>query len=833
MLKVVACLAILFSYASAWFGQDRMSTAKDLITHEKGKKGAQVFASCLKKHQYRVWHSFARSKHCMSLKDQIELYHHDEDWKNTKQFTENYFSNGKVETEAISMIEKILVPILHLVSKESRIQDSCVIIEQTIVPCLKDIDSAIVAALQDKKDCRPLVKLVGAEFTLRHFWAVVNDMTNAVCTIDHGQDGKYCGRVLLNTLSDKSHHMLTAKWKQFTRLAFCRWWVGSCCASPLLHVVQRLQQLKTEKVQWIPGAIALRINKKLRYLAYFFGYCGGYSLNKEDLKWPQNQIRPEPKAGLAKLLSKSVKSDGIMSSMDDFDGSIVEENEAEQADAPPSCQLSASTYYLPSSHEIRLDAKNYENYVSENDDFEQQPISKLMEVDEEDDHKYEIQQVHMAFTAERDNSRLIMWTTVHPMKNSKVIFGLSKNRLNQQVKEVQRTSYTDDFPNGKAGPFLIQVNYHYSAKLSNLQLNKHYYYQVIHPRGKSKVFRFETKDSSEKPVAIFGDFGAFETQTTYQYLKNARGKIGAYLHIGDIGYSDNYFMHDMLSFGYEKVWNAFMRGIESLAAYAPYMVLPGNHDIECHSPFVCMKQNILKEKLSNFTAYNHRFIMPSLASKSKSNLWYSFNYGKIHFIALNTESDYPGANGASMAGIPMGHNNTMGQAKWLERDLKLAQKNRKKQPWIVVLGHRPIYAISGDITSADTNMPVGGAKLLQDWLEPLFLKYKVDLYIAGHKHRYERHGPMHNGKGEKRQRANKVVNAAYTTYIVHGASGNEELHAQLDPTRVLPAWVKKIDDTHYGMGYLNTLGKNTLQWRFESVDTGKVLDKFEITKEIK
>jgi hypothetical protein len=39
------------------------------------------------------------------------------------------------------------------------------------------------------------------------------------------------------------------------------------------------------------------------------------------------------------------------------------------------------------------------------------------------------------------------------------------------------------------------------------------------------------------------------------------------------------------------------------------MVLPGNHESECHSP-ACLLDSTYKHALQNFTAYNARFRMP-------------------------------------------------------------------------------------------------------------------------------------------------------------------------------------------------------------------------------
>jgi hypothetical protein len=45
------------------------------------------------------------------------------------------------------------------------------------------------------------------------------------------------------------------------------------------------------------------------------------------------------------------------------------------------------------------------------------------------------------------------------------------------------------------------------------------------------------------------------------------------------------------------------------------MVLPGNHERDCHSPD-CLQNNQYKEALQNFTAYNTRFRMPAPESRT-------------------------------------------------------------------------------------------------------------------------------------------------------------------------------------------------------------------------
>mmetsp|Transcript_88297 Transcript_88297/g.201893 ORF Transcript_88297/g.201893 Transcript_88297/m.201893 type:complete len:225 (+) Transcript_88297:673-1347(+) len=118
------------------------------------------------------------------------------------------------------------------------------------------------------------------------------------------------------------------------------------------------------------------------------------------------------------------------------------------------------------------------------------------------------------------------------------------------------------------------------------------------------------------------------------------------LHVGDISYADDSFLHLHTScpeeFCYEAVYDNYMEWIENVSDTKPYMVAAGNHESECHSP-ACLVSSEIKESLRNFSAYNARWAMPSLESGGVANMWYSFNFGPVHFVVVNTETDFPDA----------------------------------------------------------------------------------------------------------------------------------------------------------------------------------------------
>ncbi|HEY5924173.1 MAG TPA: metallophosphoesterase [Kofleriaceae bacterium] len=89
--------------------------------------------------------------------------------------------------------------------------------------------------------------------------------------------------------------------------------------------------------------------------------------------------------------------------------------------------------------------------------------------------------------------------------------------------------------------------------------------------------------------------------------------------------------------------------------------------------------------------------------------WYSYDFGHVHFVALDTEADYTT------------------QMAWLDQDLAA-----NTLPWKVIYMHRPPY--SSGTHGSDTT--------LRNKLAPIAEKYGVQLVLAGHDHNYERMKPQ-------------------------------------------------------------------------------------------
>lgn len=68
-------------------------------------------------------------------------------------------------------------------------------------------------------------------------------------------------------------------------------------------------------------------------------------------------------------------------------------------------------------------------------------------------------------------------------------------------------------------------------------------------------------------------------------------------------------------------------------------------------------------------------LQPWLESDARSNMWYSFNYGPIHIVSIDTETNYPDSANDEHTGLSNG-NFTGNQLAWLEQDLAKANASR-------------------------------------------------------------------------------------------------------------------------------------------------------------
>jgi len=152
------------------------------------------------------------------------------------------------------------------------------------------------------------------------------------------------------------------------------------------------------------------------------------------------------------------------------------------------------------------------------------------------------------------------------------------------------------------------------------------------------------------------------------------------------------------------------------------------------------------------------------------NQYYSFNQGKIHFIAINylfykTEQE----------GSDKQKDNANRMYQWVKNDLATANATRDYRPWIVIMSHYPIYCSSSDCSKYHSDF--------SDW-EQLWYEYRVDLVLQSHVKYWERMGPIFDNKLQgyytwPESPNISIINSEAPVYTLDGASGSSEKTASV------------------------------------------------------
>lgn len=430
------------------------------------------------------------------------------------------------------------------------------------------------------------------------------------------------------------------------------------------------------------------------------------------------------------------------------------------------------------------------------------------------------QQVHIAYSGgggpsqSPPNGMTVSWHSKECVDDAHVMYGLHGSTPGIRSLPAYRVKYTPEKP----------ADCHYHAELVSLLPGTHYDY-IVSP-GADITYSFTTKAHSDTvKLAIIGDMGTdSQSEATMGALSRVSPLVDFILHVGDIAYADDGFLSRPMIFTYERTWNRYMIRAQEFSSGTPYMTLPGNHEAECHSP-ACIFDLHRSNALRNFTAYNSRFRMPSQESGGKSSMWYSFTQGSAHFVNINTESDYKNCPSDQYT-IGKGNGGFGNQLQWLEHDLEIASQLRVSGAisWIVVSGHRPIYSVS----QVSGGKPILDSLAVQNAFEDLLARYKVDLYISGHVHGYERHYPLFSNRGVV-QASDDFIDPSYPIHVVNGAAGSPEKHENHPPKVSFPKWNAYYNYKQYGYNMMEiTPSKLTVE--FKSSDDDTVLDHFTITK---
>lgn len=165
---------------------------------------------------------------------------------------------------------------------------------------------------------------------------------------------------------------------------------------------------------------------------------------------------------------------------------------------------------------------------------------------------------------ERPNQMVVTWSTMSEVGRPIVEYGIRGFSMSASGKT---TKFVD-------GGSKKHTQFIHRVVLSNLKPNETYVYHCGGDLGWSAEFWFKMTpiDSNWSPhIAIFGDMGNENAQSLPRLQQETqRGMYDAVIHVGDFAYD----MHHNNGI----VGDEFMRQIETIAAYVPYMTCVGNHE---------------------------------------------------------------------------------------------------------------------------------------------------------------------------------------------------------------------------------------------------------------
>lgn len=313
-----------------------------------------------------------------------------------------------------------------------------------------------------------------------------------------------------------------------------------------------------------------------------------------------------------------------------------------------------------------------------------------------------IDEIHLSWQNDPRTTMTIMWRT----------------DVNQSAPAAQygtTVSYGSE-ATGATQPAVLDGYYYHTVELTGLSANTTYHYRVsgvIGAWSDDNTFRTAPNGPADFSFTAFADNG-IEANEGIQ-AKIIKEKIAAentafVLVPGDLTRADGDACSGQPC--QKQHWEDWFREMEPLARSSPVLPAFGNHESKSDVKFS-----------SGETFYERSF---ALSRASGSEYYYSFDYGDVHFIALDSENYRTLRRGQA-------------QYEWLTRDLAATSEK-----FIIVYFHHTAY-------SSGNHDPI---QTIQSDIVPLFDQYNVDLVISGHNHHYERTAPI-NG----------------TIYVVNGGGG--------------------------------------------------------------
>ena len=321
-------------------------------------------------------------------------------------------------------------------------------------------------------------------------------------------------------------------------------------------------------------------------------------------------------------------------------------------------------------------------------------------------------------TQDTGTSRVIMWEMTEPVAG---LTAQLRTRGGDDVRtySVRDDSFTDD-----------DVTVHqYTAVMDALTAGTDYEYRIFDGSAATDWQPLHTPTAEETYQMLLFPDSQSSDYTDWQNLAR-----GAWQRHPDAAIFCN--MGDLVDNGEDRSqWTAFFDGIDEMQRAIPFVPVMGNHETYNRDWKVRLPE-----------AYLHYFDVPANGSPQFERYYYSFDYGDVHYIVLNTMQQEIGEFRDGLVEE---------QRAWIRRDM--AAHRRK---WNIVLMHKDVlqYRINGRPERTEGFSEDGNI-----WM-PVFDELGIDIVFTAHLHTYRNRGHI--------LQFAKTADKQGPLYILTGVAGN-------------------------------------------------------------
>ena len=312
-----------------------------------------------------------------------------------------------------------------------------------------------------------------------------------------------------------------------------------------------------------------------------------------------------------------------------------------------------------------------------------------------------------------ENSIYLAWRTTSPMQPT-IRYGTSPDQLNQSCPAnniiLRTTSKNSPNPLHTAPPNTRQ----FEAKITSLKPDTLYHYAIydgqkrLTPDDGSYHFRTHPTYGTAHDLYFWavGDSGTGTKmqkdvhQAMLDYNTKHKLTLDMFIHVGDMAYGSGKDPEFQANFF--EIYAPTLRNTVCWPAM-------GNHEGYTSNGKTCTGP------------YYDAYICPTQGeaggAPSGNESYYSYNYGRIHFVVLNSHD--------------LDRRPTGAMAQWLREDL--ANTNPQKTDWLIAFWHHPPYTKGSHDSDKEKQLSE-----MREYILPILESSGVDLVLTGHSHIYER-----------------------------------------------------------------------------------------------